>query len=927
MMRGPGQVFIGREAELQALNAALARAEAGQSQVVLIQGEAGIGKSSLVARFLGDVESVPVISASGEPAEEVLAYGLVQQLVASSAGVHGTIAGLKLLAAGPPPDGDPLAVGAELLALISSLPGDGAMALVVEDLQWADALSVRALLFACRRLSGDRVLVLITCRADGWERVGEGWTRFLSGDRRVSSIVLGGFNVAELEALCRKLRREGVTRRALQRVADFTGGNPLFAREVLADLSDEALAASDEVFRAPRSLAGLFLPRLAALPAQAASLLAAASVLGERSALIDVAAVAGVEDSLAALEHAEGTGILTGQATETGWLVSFTHPLVRQLVYDDLTPERRRQLHLRAAEVTAGQEALSHRVAAAVGPDRGLAADLAAAARSAAGAGQFLLAARFLRQAAAVTVPGAARDEYTLAALELLVRAGDISGTNAVRPAVERLAPSVRRETALGRLALMSARPWEADALLRAAWDLAERMGEQGSAGEAALWLGQLLATVGSFAEAGKWLDRALENRTGHEEWFDAARFMRCGVHVFMGDIDQAMALLTDLPDPAALVPAARTDALIARGGARLAAGELRSATDDLGVAAHRISGGAPTSFPGQSLVFLAQAEFRLGRWDSARGHAELAVSLARDTDRDHDLAFVHSAVVEVAACRGDWAAALEHAESADRAARVFGGLASICAASASGILGFARNDPQQALDGTALALTVPQADQVGCFFASWWMPSRVWALIRTGKAAEGGEVLGRYELHAARSQESAELILAAWLRGLLACIQEDFDYAGRVLEEGRHAARSVVLPFHRALLDLQHGQCLALLRRRRDAIETIRAARDAFAGLGAAPFIDAANSELAALGLRPPQSDERPGSARLTAQEVLVARLVAAGQTNRQVAAELYLSPRTVEYHLAGIFSKLGIRSRYQLMALIHDGNPGVID
>ena len=366
----PARVFVGRRLELAALTAALAAARAGEPHVVLIQGETGIGKSSLVSEFLGGQPGVPVVTASGEEAEAFLPYGLVQQLAAGAAAVSAdALAGLELLSQGPGADADPLAVGVELLALISSLQGSEAVAVVIEDLQWIDLASARTLLFACRRLSADRVLVILTCRPGGMSQLGEGWERFVSGDRRATRLTLDGLDVDELGMLGRLLGRTELSGRTFRRLRQYTGGNPLLAGALLAELTDEALEAIHGSLRAPRSLAEVIQSRLAALSQAARDFIAAASVLGDHSTLVDVAALAGTAAPAAALGEAERAGILLEQETPSGWRVSFAHLLVRQAVYGDLGAERRRALHLRAAAIAGGEESLAHRTAAAVGAD------------------------------------------------------------------------------------------------------------------------------------------------------------------------------------------------------------------------------------------------------------------------------------------------------------------------------------------------------------------------------------------------------------------------------------------------------------------------------------------------------------------------------------------------------------------------------
>ena len=914
----PACVFVGRVPELATLRAALAAARAGEPQVVLIQGEAGIGKSSLVSGFLDGQRGVPVVAASGEEAEAFLPYGVVQQLAAGAAAVSaGALAGLELLCQGPRADADPLRVGVELLAVLSCLQERGAAAVVIEDLQWIDLASARALLFACRRLGADRVLVVLTARPGAMSQLGAGWERFVSGDRRCARLTLTGLAVDEVGMLCRAFGRAGLSDRTFGILRQYTGGNPLLARTLLAELTDDTLNDPGGFVRAPRSLAEVIQLQLAALSAAARDVVAAAAVLGEHSTLVDVAAVAGRTAAAAALGEAERAGILVEEETPSGWRVSFPHLLIRQAVYGDLGAQGRRALHLRAAAVVGGDNSLAHRTAAADGADRQLACDLDQAAGQAAAAGKLRLAARYLQQAASVSQAGPERDERVLSSFELLVRAADVAQAEKARPVVELLPVRARRDAALGQLALLAARPVDARTLLQAAWDAHDPVAEAAAGAEAAIGLGMMFGISGSFTESTMWLDRALGSATGSEAWYDTARGMRAIPFTLGGQGDKALSMFADLPERAAMVPAGKTDSVACRGLIKLWTGDLRGAMDDLGVAVKRIKAGLQVRFPGQPLAFLAEAEFRRGCWDDCQDHAELAVSLARDADLHYDLPIVHSAAARVPACRGDWAAADSHVQAAEDAARVFGGFAEIFAASARSILGFARDDPGEVLLGAATALAVPEIDCYDDPAAFWWRPLQVWALVRTGRTGDAETILATFESRAADRGESLALINAAWLRGSLAMARGELEQGEQVLRKGCQASAGEPFPFHRGLLNLEYGRCLARLRRRKAAIGAVRAADGIFSALAARPFAQAAAAELTALGVRPRGSGD-PGLPGLTAQELRVARLVASGLSNREAAAQLFLSPKTVEYHLASVFAKLGVSGRHQLAARV---------
>ena len=146
---------------------------------------------------------------------------------------------------------------------------------------------------------------------------------------------------------------------------------------------------------------------------------------------------------------------------------------------------------------------------------------------------------------------------------------------------------------------------------------------------------------------------------------------------------------------------------------------------------------------------------------------------------------------------------------------------------------------------------------------------------------------------------------------------RDELEQAGRALAHGSDLCGGEPFPFHRGLLKLEHGRCLSRLRQRKAAISALRAADEIFAALGAQPFTRSARAQLAELGVRPRHGDD-PDLRVLTIQELRVARAVAAGLSNREVASQLYLSPKTIEFHLSSIFAKLGVSSRHQLAARI---------
>jgi len=269
-------VFVGREAELAALSDLAERARANRPQVALVEGEAGMGKSSLLAKLESSLRGATVLRASGDEGEYHLAYGVVSQLVAAARVVGGRPS--ALLASGLNDGVDPLSAGLELLGLLDTV-GEGLIVLLVDDLHWADTASARALLFALRRMRAEQTLVVATSRPGELARHGEGWGRFVSGDERVTRLALCPFGLEELAALSRALGSAELSSRGATSLLAHTGGNPLFCATLLRELGASTLELRTGPHKVPKSLASTILASLARLQADARALVIAAAVL------------------------------------------------------------------------------------------------------------------------------------------------------------------------------------------------------------------------------------------------------------------------------------------------------------------------------------------------------------------------------------------------------------------------------------------------------------------------------------------------------------------------------------------------------------------------------------------------------------------------------------------------------------------------
>jgi DNA-binding CsgD family transcriptional regulator len=889
-----GVAVVGRDAELAVLDGHLARARDGRSQVVVVEGDPGTGKTALLDAVVDRAGAGVVLRAGGEHAEELVSYGIVDQLVraAARAGDTGTVPELR-------PAEEPPVVGALLVALLDRLRSrSGPIVVLVDDAHWADARSVQALVFALRRLGTDRVLTLVAARPEGGGRVDR--LRALATGERGTTLRLGGLGVDGLVALGRSLGKGALPPAAAQRLHAHTGGVPLHARALFEEVDPAVLRAVDVPLPSPASYGLLVMGRLSQCPPVTRAVVAAAAVLGERCRFADALALAAGTGSagLDAVAPAVTTKLLTLARAPGGSMLHFPHALIRAAVYHDLDVAARAALHARAARIVESpEEVLRHRVAAAAGRDPVLAGELDELAVEQVGRGEQARAAATLVSAAGLHPDAAERRRCLVDAVELLALAGEGAGAADLLAAVpagrEPGRARARESYVRGIVAFTTGRTAEAERMLLAAW--ADGTGADPQFRAAVCdRLCHLYYLQLRTAESVEWGNRALAVHPRHT-----------------GSVVTGLALagvpIAPPPDGSEPEPA------VTRGARSLWTEDLAGARAELraAVTGLRAAGMFVASLHAQG--YLALTEHRLGAWDAAVADADEVVALAEDAGQGWTLARLHSYAAMPHAARGDFDRADTHVDAATAAAAATGlpldrvG-ATVAAANVADSRG--AHDRVVELLGPLAARTTGGVGEPG---VSNWPCLLADALVHLGRTADAERVLAPYELRAAQLGRRRAQAAAGRVRGRLAAAVGDPDSAERAFRAAATHARDTGAEFDGALTALAHGALLRRSGRRRAAAAELEAARTVLARLGARPALHRCDQELAVCGLSPTRGAAAPHS-RLTPRELGVSRLVASGMSNPEVAAELIVSVNTVEYHLRNVYAKLGIRSRADL-------------
>jgi DNA-binding CsgD family transcriptional regulator len=909
-------VLIGRESECALLEDLLDRARVGRSGSLVVRGEAGIGKTALLEHAVGRAEGMTVVRALGVESEAELQFSALLEFCwplrdhLAEISDHQAEVLRAALGLGPAESHDRFSVGAATLALLAAAAEANLLLVVVDDAQWVDRSSQDALLFAMRRLEADRVALLCAAREDE-ERAFEA--------PGVESISVGGLPREAATSLVRRGGQVEVAPEVAARLYEATDGNPLALIELPGLLSAEQLAGAaplGDPLPAGSTIERAFARRADALPATARRALLVAAVATAKDVETVVGGLLAFGLPQDAFEPAEDAGLIR---IVDGHL-DFRHPLVRSAVYHAAAASDRRAAHRALAEALVGSprsEARAwHLAGAAIGPDEEAAASLERAAEQARRQSGYAAAAAALERAARLSPDPDAGTKRLAAAAEAAWRAGrpeaaaDLVVETLARVGEGRLRAEVLRlhggmEFFAGKGDTAASAFLEAVSLL----EEADKGGAVAAAADAVNALIRVRQPAKALETAQK--ARSLAPQDGGEA--DAEATIALGYALcFAGRYSEAEPHLrravelfgesTTLPSP---LQAGRLSAALGWLGRHEEAHAYLAATVGRARAA-----GAVGSLP-HLLASSSWQALHASRWNEAQADASEALDLAEEIDQPVTAAQALGVLTWVHALRGDDRRCRAYGHETQLRAgalgfRLYSLLASLCL----GLLDLGAGRVEEAIG--QIETVARYADERGLYIPGVSPQFELAeAYVRAGRPADAGAVLASFE--------GSELVdaplpsaLAKRCRGLLA----EADRAERHFEEALALHERVESPFALARTRLCYGERLRRAGRRVEAREQLRRALETFERVGAGPWAERARGELRASGetLRRREPFE---AEELTPQELQIALQVAEGKTNKEVGAALFLSHKTVEFHLSRIYRKLDIHSRAELIRL----------
>ena len=893
--RAAAGLFVGRTDQLASISSCVQDADAGRPWVVWVEGDAGSGKSALLRQATSSLPGgFQVIRGQADELATDVPFELLSQLGSAHTGA-------------------PFVVGMDLLRSWSLLQDQGPVAVIIEDLHWADTASHQALLTAINRLDEDRVVVLVTSRPGvdgGWERL-----RFDEGKCcRVGMEPLSATEIGTLSGLV------GVTltRAQSERLREHTRGHPLYVRMLLAELTPAQLQAPEGALPAPRSLASITVATLAEQPEPARELAFALAVVNQPLLLLVAGDIAGIDEVTEAFESLLAINLVRWHPDGEESSIEFAHPLFRAAIYEDLSPTRRRDLHRAAARYLGGVAALAHRVWAATGPDSELFGELIDTARQELESGAPALAARSLLWASSVSPEPERGEQSLLRAAQLLLRDNQVARVVALSERIETCRDSDLRSLVLGLLDWQLGRASEAERRWLGITSTARsEPAEQDTLVNALIELGNLYAIQGRAEEAIEVSARAMALPLDDAKERLAWNARALGEGMLHGAPAGLQCLAARLPLDPEFVSGADVDLLVTRGILGFYAGLTNAAAADMRGAINLARKGSVSAQLPRSHLQLSVLLVNLGSWDEALLNARTALSLVTEAHQVWIEAQVFAALATVHAYRGQWELAEENIRQAtDAASRLDTSEAVFTARIARAALARARNHPEAVVDALGELAAIPTF--IPMFSSLGWWPPLIDAMIDSGKIDDADAQIHELQLAA----EARGLDFSARIAGLTARVlaaRNCPDEAAKIFGEALNLAGADFLFLDRAQLHQSFGRHLQAIGDRKGALTQLRSAHQLFSSVGAEPFVHRVEADLVASGLRPDAGAAR-SPLELTEREQDVVALVAKGLTNRETASELYISDKAVEYHLRNVFGKLGISSRRELRHTLDD-------
>jgi DNA-binding CsgD family transcriptional regulator len=907
MAAGPvDNVFIGREAELGRVADVVDKVRGGQPWLVTIEGESGIGKTALARQVLASSLDAAVLLARGDPSETDLQFGIVQQLML---GVDRAILAQHPLLTEAVAGSSPFAVGAELLALVGAQLATGPMVMIIDDVQWADGPSIEAISFMLRRFSVDPILVMVVIRGDR-EQLDETTARMLLSLNERVHIRLSGLSLDDLPGLAAAVGATPLDPGSARRLFERTHGHTLYLRTILSDPESVGRLESEDG-ALPRPLAAAIGDQLTNLSVDTRSALEMLAVLNSRIPLALLGDAAGVASASAAIEPAVGAGLVDWWPQEPTCPVTIRHALQRDSIYARMSPRRRRELHARAVSLVDDREAWAHRVASLDRPDERLARRLERSANREAGRGHLATAATHLLWASDISPARADRERRMLDAALHLMLVSEARGLE-LRAAAQAAARSPLRSSVLGTMAFSSGRLGEAE--LRFSEALSEARADPENRLLAAVIANRLAGTYTLLGDGEKVMTFARwaldTGCLGPAVASQTRTLVAVGASQVSGPL-AAMAELSFLDADPARVDPIHVDGLSFRGVFRFVSGDLQPAIADLTASLKMVREGAAITLGLRAYCYLALAQYFAGAWDDALLTSEQALSASAIHTRHFELPLLHLAACCVPAGRGLTEEAARRARLAEQAAASLDyGQEALYAGMARALVCQAAGDYRGVADALDHWLDDKALDGRSRVYEVIWRPILIEGLIGAGRYEDAAGALDSFQLRAGSVTYLQPAL--AWLNGWLAEQQKQPEKAHELYQFGEDTS-STDSPLYHARLLLAHGRLLRRTGQRRLAIDRLRRAHDLFQTLQAGPFMSQAEEEMAQCGLRPGTAARR-SVLELTNRESEVAHLVEQRLTNGEIAAELFITPKAVEYHLGNIYSKFGIKGRQQL-------------